>query len=158
MIGQSLITEKMNNNTGKLCVTIAFVVIYIILVAGCAQVEQIPEQVPKELPNPVSDFTQKDKYMIGLRWYQQGNLDIAVKFWRPLAESGDCDAQYSMGLLYYRGAGVRKSYNRAVELWTGAAEQGQAQAQSRSAPFTPVSGFRIRRLTARRGAVKTKTS
>ena len=146
MIGQSLITEKMNNNTGKLCVTIAFVVIYIILVAGCAQVEQIPEQVPKELPNPVSDFTQKDKYMIGLRWYQQGNLDIAVKFWRPLAESGDCDAQYSMGLLYYRGAGVRKSYNRAVELWTGAAEQGQAQAQialgavySRiRIPYTPI--------------------
>lgn len=108
---------------------IVLTLLYIILAVGCAQVERIPEQVPKELPNPVSDFTQKDRYVVGLRWYQEGHFDIAGKFWKPLAEQGDCDAQYSMGLLYYRGAGVRKSHTRAVELWTGAAKQGQAQAQ-----------------------------
>lgn len=99
------------------------------MAVGCAQVKQIPGQVPKELPNPVSDFTEKDRYVVGLRWYQEGNFDIARKFWKPLAEDGDCDAQYTMGLLYYEGAGVRKSYGRAVELWSSAAQQGQAQAE-----------------------------
>ena len=104
-------------------------VLIMTIAAGCAQVEQIPEQVPKELPNPVSDFTQKDNFIIGLRWYSEGNFDIARKFWKPLAESGDCDAQYAMGLLYYSGAGVRKNRGEAVLLWTEASEQGQAQAQ-----------------------------
>jgi len=105
------------------------IILLLIITAGCAQVEQIPEQVPEDLPNPVSDFTEKDKFKIGLRWYQQGSFDIAKKFWKPLAEEGDCDAQYSMGLLYYSGAGVRRNYEEAVILWREAADQGQGQAQ-----------------------------
>lgn len=111
------------------CTQIVFTFLFFIMLLGCAQVGQIPEQVSKELPNPVSDFTEKDRYVVGLRWYQEGSFDIAGKFWKPLAEGGDCDAQYSMGLLYYEGAGVGKSYGRAVELWTGAARQGHVQAQ-----------------------------
>ena len=34
-----------------------------------------------------------------------------------------------MGLLYYSGAGVRRSYGNALTMWTRAAGQGQAQAQ-----------------------------
>ena len=107
---------------------IAMVVI-LVITAGCAQVEQIPKQVPKDLPNPVSDFTEKDKFKIGLKWYQQGSFDIAKKFWKPLAEEGDCDAQYSMGLLYYSGAGVRRDFGKAAAFWTEAGEQEQVQAQ-----------------------------
>lgn len=105
------------------------VILLITIIAGCAQVEQIPERLPKDLPNPVSDFTEKDKFKIGLRWYQQGSFDIAKKFWKPLAQEGDCDAQYTMGLLYYSGAGVRRNHEKAVALWTEAARQGQGQAQ-----------------------------
>jgi|GEM_PF-1028533 len=105
------------------------IVLVLVITAGCAQVEQIPGQAYEELPNPVSDFTEKDKFKIGLRWYEQGSFDIAKKFWKPLAEEDDCDAQYSMGLLYYSGAGVRRDFGEAAALWTEAGEQGQVQAQ-----------------------------
>ncbi len=113
----------------SLCLKTVVITLFVTVVAGCTQVEQIPKQVSKDLPNPVRDFTEKDKFKIGLRWYQQGSFDIARKFWKPLAEEGDCDAQYSMGLLYYSAAGVRRNYGEAVMLWKEAAEQGQIQAQ-----------------------------
>lgn len=106
-----------------------YITFLIALCLSCAQVEQIPGQVHEDLPNPVGDFTQKDGFKIGLNWYRQSNFDIARKFWQPLAEAGDCDAEYAMGLLYYSGAGVRRSYDKALTLWSRAAGQGQAQAQ-----------------------------
>lgn len=106
------------------------IILFLYIGSGCAQVEQIPEQVPEDLPNPVSDFTEKDNFKIGLKWYQQGSFDIAKKFWKPLAEEGDCDAEYAMGLLYYSGAGVRRNYDEAVMYWTDAARKGQTQAQN----------------------------
>lgn len=99
------------------------------VLAGCAEVKEIPGQVKKDLPNPVSDFTEKDRFMIGLSWYQQGQFDIAKKFWEPLSERGDCDAEYTMGLLYYTGLGVGRSHDNAIILWNRAAEQAQPQAQ-----------------------------
>lgn len=96
---------------------------------GCQQVKEIPEEIPDQLPNPVRDFTQKDKYMIGLNWFRQRNFQIAAKFWKPLAAEGDCDAQYAMGLLYFDGLGVRGNYDGAFDLWSKSANQGQAQAQ-----------------------------
>ena len=63
-----------------------------------------------------------------LRWFEQGQYDIARKFWKPMSESGDCDAQYAMGLLYYNGLSVWKSKDKAIELWSLSANQGQAQA------------------------------
>lgn len=108
-------------------VIVAFLLL--LLGTGCQQVKEIPEEIPDQLPNPVRDFTEKDKYMIGLNWYQQRNYGIAAKFWKPLSEEGDCDAQYAMGLLYFEGLGVGRSYKKAVQLWSESADQGQAQAQ-----------------------------
>lgn len=103
--------------------------VIISLLAGCAEVKEIPGQVKDDIPNPVSDFTEKDNFMIGLEWYQQSQFDIAKKFWEPLSERGDCDAEYAMGLLYYTGLGVGRSHENAIILWTRAAEQAQPQAQ-----------------------------
>ena len=104
-------------------------VLLIVFSMSCQQVREIPEEIPDQLPNPVRDFTQNDRYAIGLNWYRQGNYDIAAKFWKPLAAEGECDAQYAMGLLYFEGLGVGKSYGIAIDLWEKSAEQGQAQAQ-----------------------------
>jgi len=111
---------------------IVFMLAFLVLIfsLSCQQAKEIPEQIPKELPNPVSDFTENDRYKLGLRWYQQGQYDIARKMWNPMAENGDCDAQYAMGLLYFSGLGVRKSYSNALEWWGRAADQGQPQALS----------------------------
>lgn len=93
---------------------------------GCQQVQQ---DIPEQLPNPVRDFSRKDRYMIGLGWYKQQNYEIAAKFWKPLAAEGDCDAEYAMGLLYLAGLGVWRNYDDAFALWQRSANQGQAQAQ-----------------------------
>ncbi|MGZ9067733.1 MAG: hypothetical protein ACXW2I_20630, partial [Burkholderiales bacterium] len=38
--------------------------------------------------------------------YAAGDFSDAVKIWRPLADKGDAQAQYAMGLLARRGLGV----------------------------------------------------
>jgi TPR repeat protein len=103
-----------------------FILVVIIFVVACQDIKQIKSQ----LPNPVRDFTEKDKYTIGLRWYEYGEYDIARKYWEPLAEDGDCDAEFSLGLLYFEGRAATKSFEKARELWTKAADHGQPQAQN----------------------------
>jgi len=103
----------------------SFVLIFML---SCQQTKEIPGQLSEDIPNPVSDFTQKDRYKLGLRWYQQSQYDIARKMWKPMAENGDCDAQYALGLLYFNGLSVRKSYSTAFKWWGRAAEQAQPQA------------------------------
>lgn len=110
-------------------VVVLLTIVSVVLMSGCQQVKEIPDEIPEQLPNPVRDFTEKDNYIIGLNWYKQWNYGIAAKYWKPLALEGDCDAQYALGLLYFDGLGVGRSYERAVDLWTSASDQGQAQAQ-----------------------------
>ncbi|MCL4244453.1 MAG: sel1 repeat family protein [Candidatus Dadabacteria bacterium] len=117
--------------TGNVSKAVRVIVAVFLLTAawGCQQMSQIQEDIPEQLPNPVRDFTQKDRYMIGLSWYRQQNYEIAAKFWKPMAMEGDCDAEYAMGLLYLGGLGVWRSYEDAFTLWERSANQGQAQAQ-----------------------------
>ncbi len=117
------------SRSSKNAISVFLVLFSLIICTGCQQVRDIPEEIPEQLPNPVRDFTQKDRYLIGLSWYRQRNYDIAAKFWKPLSTEGDCDAEYAMGLLYFEGLGVGKSFGRAIDLWKRSAEQGQAQAQ-----------------------------
>ncbi len=99
----------------------------LILCLSCQQAKEIPGQVGEDIPNPVSDFTENDRYKLGLRWYQQGQYDIARKMWKPMAQNGDCDAQYALGLLYFNGLSVRKNYSTALKWWGRAAQQAQPQ-------------------------------
>ena len=46
-----------------------------------------------------------------------------------LAEQGNADAQYNLGVMYYNGRGVRQDYAEAVKWYRQAAEQGYPQAQ-----------------------------
>ena len=75
------------------------------------------------LPSYSSDF---DK---GLTAYNNGDYATALKEWKPLAEEGDVDAQYHLGVLYDNGDGVPQDYKEAVRWYTLAAEQGVAEAQ-----------------------------
>lgn len=58
----------------------------------------------------------------------KSNTD-AVKWWKPAAEQGDAEAQYSFGICYLLGLGVDKSYTEAVKWYRRAAAQGNADAQ-----------------------------
>lgn len=46
-----------------------------------------------------------------------------------LAEQGDADAQYSLGVRYFCGHGVRQDYAEAAKWFRKAAEQGHATGQ-----------------------------
>jgi len=53
----------------------------------------------------------------------------AIRLWRPLADQGEVDAQYNLGVMYDKGQGVTRDYAVAVSWFRKAADQGSASAQ-----------------------------
>jgi len=78
---------------------------------------------------PGTYYDPTDRYVMGLRLFDRGQPENAILFWKPLAEKGDCDAQYRYGTLFFLGAGVPKNLDSAREWWSKAADQGQYRAQ-----------------------------
>src|SRR5262249_20977092 len=62
--------------------------------------------------------------------YARGDYATAVQLLRPLADQGDAQAQYNLGVLYENGQGVPQNSAEAVEWYRKAAEQGEARAQN----------------------------
>jgi TPR repeat protein len=65
----------------------------------------------------------------GLDAAKRGDFATALKEWKPLAELGNADAQYNLGIMYDKGRGVLQNYKIAVKWYTLAAKQGLASAQ-----------------------------
>ena len=65
----------------------------------------------------------------GLEAARNGNYDTAMKEWKPLAEQGDANSQYHLGVLYHNGLGVPQDYKQAMNWYRKAAQQGLAAAQ-----------------------------
>jgi TPR repeat protein len=78
---------------------------------------------------PGTYYDPNDRYATGLRLFDRGEPGDAIVYWKPLAEEGDCDAQYRYGTLFYLGEGVPRDYDSAREWWSKAAQQGQYRAQ-----------------------------
>ena len=66
----------------------------------------------------------------GLEAVQKGDFKTALREWSALAEQGDADAQYNLGLMYRKGDGVTQDYKEAVKWYRKAAEQGHETAQN----------------------------
>jgi len=58
------------------------------------------------------------------------NNASALKKLRLLANKGDSDAQYNLGVMYETGDGVPQDYTQAMAWYLKAAEQGEVSAQS----------------------------
>jgi TPR repeat protein len=68
-------------------------------------------------------------YEDGVAAYQRGDYAAALEIWRPLAEQGDADAQFNLGLMYRDGLGVPQD-DAATHMWfTLAIAQGHRNAQ-----------------------------
>jgi TPR repeat protein len=67
----------------------------------------------------------------GLDAYDKGDYSTALKVWKPLAESGDLDAQVLLGEMYLVGTGVNQDYKAAFKWFKLAAEQGYTPSQTR---------------------------
>ncbi len=59
----------------------------------------------------------------------RGDYKTAFEKWKPLAEQGDANVQYNLGVMYDTGLGVAQDYKEAVKWYRLSAEQGNASAQ-----------------------------
>lgn len=65
----------------------------------------------------------------GLAAWQSRDYAAALRFWRPLAEQGDGDAQHGLGFMYANARGVAQDLAEAAQWYRKAAERGHAAAQ-----------------------------
>jgi TPR repeat protein len=63
----------------------------------------------------------------GLTAAQRGDYTTALREWRPLAEQGNADAQYNLGVMYRDGLGVTQDYVEAVKWFRKPAEHVLAE-------------------------------
>ncbi len=68
-------------------------------------------------------------FQTGVAAYQRGDWAAALREWQRVAERGDANAQYNMGLLYTLGHGVPQDLRCAAEWYEKAARQGVPAAQ-----------------------------
>lgn len=66
----------------------------------------------------------------GYQSYLNGDYKAAYEEWLPLAELGDTEAQYNLGVLYDEGSGVDQDLARAAHWYHKAADQGFVDAQT----------------------------
>jgi hypothetical protein len=66
---------------------------------------------------------------VGQAAYQRHDYATAIQLWRPLADRGDAEAQFRIGLMYVFGTGVPQDYVAAVNWTRKAADRGNAEAQ-----------------------------
>jgi len=67
-------------------------------------------------------------YQKGFDAYSEGDYATALGEWQPLAEQGDANGQFGLGLLYANGWGVDLNDDEALKWYGSAAEQGHAEA------------------------------
>jgi uncharacterized protein len=65
----------------------------------------------------------------GYQSYLKGDYRAAYDEWLPLAELGDAEAQYNIGVMYDQGAFVDRNLTEAASWYRKAAEQGFMDAQ-----------------------------
>ncbi len=89
-------------------------------VVRCAAAALAATVVATALAGPMED---------GLDAYQEKDYLKAIQVWRPLAQAGDREAQYRVGVMYAEGKGVAPNDAEAALWFERAAEQGEPMAQ-----------------------------
>ena len=64
-----------------------------------------------------------------LAWELKKTLPMDFKYLKVLAENGNVDAQFELGMMYNEGKGVEQDFKEAVKWYQKAADQGDAGAQ-----------------------------
>ena len=65
----------------------------------------------------------------GVEAIGKGDFKAALLQLQPLAEQGDADAQFNLGLMYFNGTGVPQDDQLALKWFRQSADQGDAFAQ-----------------------------
>ena len=79
---------------------------------------------------------------LGVNAYNQGNYDLATKYWNPLAKQGNYIAQYNLGLLWEQGLGSTPLNKAEASQWfLLSAQQGYVPAMVRLAKIQKEKGY-----------------
>ncbi len=68
-------------------------------------------------------------YDEGVATYKRGDYATALREWRPLAKQGNANAQFFLGVMYYKGRGVPQDYAEAMRWFRETAERDLAASQ-----------------------------
>ena len=86
------------------------------------------------------DVTVAGDLQAGAGAYNRGDYAAALREWRPLAEQGNVDAQYGLGLIYDLGRDVPEDNTEAVKWYRKAAEQGSCHRARHPGCPVPIRG------------------
>jgi hypothetical protein len=93
------------------------------------EIEWFSDLVPlKDADDQFARLSAEDRVASGLDAYRARSYAEAGMAWRPLAESGESNAQFYLGGLYFEGAGVPVDVGLAFFWWWLAAESGHLKA------------------------------
>lgn len=81
------------------------------------------------LPGHAAAPRSSDLYKRGVDYMAAGNFADAYCLWKPLAQQGYAEAQYSIGWMYANGYGLAVDDSKALDWWKRAADHGHADAQ-----------------------------
>lgn len=65
----------------------------------------------------------------GVTAYQAGDLPLAFKEFRAVADTGNADGQFNVALMYEQGIGVAKDEQQSIVWYEKSAQQGNSNAQ-----------------------------
>ena len=66
----------------------------------------------------------------GIAAFEGKHFSTAANLLAPLADNGDAEAQYNLGVMYDEGTSVEQDLGKAAEWYRKAAEQGFVDAQA----------------------------
>ena len=77
----------------------------------------------KDIPPPARGFAGAEQAM------ERGDYEASLRTFLLLAEAGDVEAQFKLGVMYDHGENVPQDFAEAMKWYRVAAEQGHAEAQ-----------------------------
>ena len=107
-----------------------FLLAGVVAIALTATLLYMPELRTTVAPAPVNQeaerILKKAKLLV-----KQGRVLKALPLYLQLAEQGNADAQFQIGLIYVNGQDITKDYKQAVAWFDKAAKQGHREAQTK---------------------------
>jgi SH3-like domain-containing protein len=73
-------------------------------------------------------IAESNTYNQALDAYNNEDYETALPIWRRLAAEGNADAQYALGVAYFKGEGVSRDLNNSMKWFEQAANSGNVQA------------------------------
>ena len=99
------------------------------------KIEELQRKISEQKPSSTltaeksAPPTTKGNYWKGQVAYRNQDYATALREWEPLANQGNANALFNLGVMYQYGQGVPQNYKTAIKWFRLAAKQGHPRAQ-----------------------------